>query len=103
MDDLKEYIEKIKPWSTETFGPGPHTKGVIAHIKEECDEVLLEPYDLTEWVDIIILAIDGYWRHGGKPEDLLKDLHAKADINIARKWNPVISEDQPVHHVKETT
>ncbi|ODN71647.1 dATP/dGTP pyrophosphohydrolase domain-containing protein [Methylobrevis pamukkalensis] len=47
---------------------------------------------------MITLAIDGYLRHGGSPETLLKDLCAKQAINLARDWPPPGEADAPVQH-----
>lgn len=59
---------QIRDWSKATFGPGRRTKGLLEHIRRELDEVAAAPDDLVEWVDVVLLAFDGYWRHGGTPE-----------------------------------
>ena len=95
---LADYLRRQWEWSERTFGPGRRTLGVTKHIEKEIAEVRAKPEDLSEWVDIIILAMDGYWRHGGKPEELLAQMQAKQAKNFARQWPAWKSEDEPVEH-----
>ena len=95
---LADYLHEAKEFSERTFGKGRRTLGVTKHIEKEIAEVRAKPDDLTEWVDIIILACDGYWRHGGQPENLLADMLAKLAKNKARVWPTPTSEDEPVEH-----
>ena len=93
---------KNRQWSQTTSGDGRRTKGLLEHIRRELEEVAAKPDDLVEWVDVVLLAFDGFWRHGGKPEEFLDAVRAKYEVNQARKWGPPAPEDQPNHHVKET-
>lgn len=92
---------QIRDWSKATFGPGRRTKGLLEHIRRELDEVAANPDDLVEWVDVVLLAFDGYWRHGGTPEGFMDMVRYKFSVNQARKWPPPAPDDQPNHHVKE--
>lgn len=102
MSDLKDYLEKQIVWSSNTFGKGKRTLGIIKHIQKELEEIKDNPGDLTEWVDVIILAMDGYWRHGGRPEDLFADLEAKQSINFKRVYPFPLSEDEPTEHERKS-
>lgn len=93
---------QIRDWSKATFGPGRRTKGLLEHIRRELDEVAANPDDLVEWVDVVLLAFDGYWRHGGTPEGFMDMVRYKFSVNQARKWPPPAPDDQPNHHVEET-
>ncbi len=93
LDDLAE--QKAK-WSLKTFGPGARTRGLVEHIRRELDEILAKPDDLTEPVDVILLAMDLYARAGGR--NLLADLWDKHRINTARTWPAPQSEDHPAEH-----
>jgi hypothetical protein len=55
-----------------------------------------------EWVDVIILAMDGFWRHGGKAEDLMPKLLEKQAKNMARTWPDwrTMDENSAIEHVK---
>ena len=97
-EGLADYLTEAREFSRRTFGEGNRTLGVTKHIEKEIAEVRAKPFDLTEWVDIIILACDGYWRHGGRPENLLADMMAKLEKNKARTWPKPTSEDEAVEH-----
>lgn len=94
---------QIRDWSKATFGPGRRTKGLLEHIRRELDEVAANPDDLVEWVDVVLLAFDGYWRHGGTPEGFMDMVRYKFSVNQARKWPPPAPDDEPNHHVEEPT
>ena len=60
--------------------------GVVDHIRKELREIEAEPGDLKEWIDVAILALDGAWRSGASPAEILAALVAKQDKNEARTW-----------------
>lgn len=93
-------INKQRDWSRETFGPGARTKGVIAHIREELDEVLENPGDISEWCDLLILVLDGATRAGHTSAEIIMGYHEKISINMARSWPDwrMFSEDEPINH-----
>jgi len=100
-NDIREYNERQRQWSRATFGEGKRTLGILAHIRKELAEIDAKPDDLEEWIDVAILALDGYWRHGGEPADLMAHLQAKQDKNMARKWPAPGPDDEPTEHVRE--
>lgn len=93
-------FSRIKYWSEKTFGSGNRTIGLIEHIREELKEVQDKPDDLKEWVDVILLAFDGYWRNGGDPDQLMDIIEKKFNENQNRKWNKPTPDDKPNFHVK---
>ena len=97
---LTKYLERQKEWSIRTFGNGKRTLGIIRHIEKELKEVEAKPNDLTEWIDVIILALDGYWRHGGNIEIIMNILQAKQDNNFTRVYPFPKSEDEPSEHIR---
>ena len=99
-ETIQTYYERQIEWSRETFGPALRTKGVLDHIRKELGEIEQEPHDLSEWVDVVILAMDGFWRHGGKAADLLPALLAKQKKNMARTWPDwrTMGEDRAIEH-----
>lgn len=99
-ETLETYYSRQIQWSRETFGPALRTKGIIDHIKKELREIEADPHDLSEWVDVVILAMDGFWRHGGNADDLFKALIAKQHKNMARTWPDwrTMSEDSAIEH-----
>ena len=60
--DLKAHLIRQMVFSKATFGPGTRTSGVTDHIKKEIAEVINGNGDPHEWVDIVILALDGLTR-----------------------------------------
>lgn len=88
--DFAAFADDKTRWSIETFGPGARTRGVIDHIRKELAEVEKaaaagEP-TLPEWVDVIILALDGAWRSGATPQEISAAIAAKQARNEERKW-----------------
>lgn len=83
---LLEHLARQCAWSERTFGPGERTAGVVDHIRKELDEVLANPTDLSEWIDVVILALDGAWRIGATPEQIIAALVAKQTKNEGRQW-----------------
>ena len=60
--DLIAHLYRQRAFSRATFGPGARTAGVLDHICKELKEIEAKPDDLSEWVDLILLALDGAWR-----------------------------------------
>ena len=100
-NNITAYLERQRVWSKRTFGPGKRTKGIIDHITKELHEIAASLEDLSEWIDVVILAMDGYWRHGGTPEQFMQDMQAKQNKNFARQWPAPESEDVAVEHIRE--
>jgi hypothetical protein len=84
--DFHAHLAHQAAWSEKTFGPGAHTAGVCDHIRKELKEIEADPLDLKEWVDVIILALDGAWRCGGKPDEIIAGIIAKQAKNEGRNW-----------------
>lgn len=55
-----------RDWSIATFGPYPRPAGLVKHLRKELVEIEKAPDDLTEYIDVMILAFDGALRctHG---------------------------------------
>lgn len=98
--DMLAHLSRQRAWSIETFGPGPRAKGVIDHIRKECHEVESDPTDLKEWIDIAILALDGAWRAGYSPKQIVAQLVATQTRNEGRKWPDwrTMSPDKAIEH-----
>jgi hypothetical protein len=84
--DLVEHLYRQREFSERTFGPGMRTKGVSDHIRKELEEVAKSPNDLKEWVDVILLGLDGAWRSGHTPEQICAALLEKQTMNEKRTW-----------------
>ena len=105
MIDLN-YLASQQKWSAQTFGPGMRTKALVDHIGKELYEVLDDPEDLTEWIDLIILALDGAWRcceATNRPlTDINETLIIKQFINQSRDWPDWRTQDpnKAITHIK---
>lgn len=84
--NLIEFLKKKNLWSVETFGPSKGTEGVVRHIESELAEVKANPTDVTEWIDIILLAFDGAFRAGHTAEQVVTALIQKQAKNTRRQW-----------------
>lgn len=100
MMDLVQHIARQKAFSERTFGPGTRTAGVIAHCRKELAEIEAKPDDLFEWVDLILLALDGAWRAGHSPEAIAFGIQTKQSINEIRDWPDWRTADPngPIEH-----
>lgn len=98
----EDVIQEIKEWNFEAFGPGERLEGTIKHIKKELKEIEKEPHDLIEWIDVMMLAINGALRHGHEPQAIIDAFHKKFEINKNRKWADwrIVGKDQPITHIK---
>ena len=101
--DLITHLHRQREWSLRTFGPGMRTLGIIEHIKKELNEIKRAPDDLTEWADVIILALDGAWRSGHAPAEIFRAITNKQKKNEGRKWPDwrLFSANDAIEHVKE--
>lgn len=100
-----EDIEKYREFSFRTFGPADPevtTEGVIDHIQQELAEVWEHPEDVEEWIDIVILAIDGAYRNGHSPQEIIDAYHAKCEKNFNREWPDwrVMDRRRAVEHIR---
>lgn len=98
--NLKHYIERHIEWSNRVFGPEFRCEGLCRHIEKEVNEIRAEPKDLEEWIDVIILAIDGAWRAGYTSFDIVQQLKKKQLVNFNRKWEIPTDPDEPMEHIR---
>lgn len=84
--DFETHLRRQAAWSEQTCGPGPRTTGIVDHIRKELAEIEADPTDVREWIDVVILALDGAWRCGATPEEIVAALAAKQARNEARTW-----------------
>lgn len=97
-----EHLERQLEWSTRTFGPGARSEGVIQHILKELREIAEDPSDLDEWVDVIILSLDGAMRAGHSPQEVIERVKWKQSVNENRQWPDwrQFTESVAIEHVR---
>jgi hypothetical protein len=102
--DLVAHIRRQIGFSLETFGPVRGTKSVIDHIRKELIEIEEDPTDVCEWIDVIILALDGAWRSGFTAREIVAALDAKQTKNELREWPDwrTADPDRAIEHVRGT-
>lgn len=83
---FEQHLQRQRDFSERTFGPGPRAAGVVDHIRKELREIEENPGDLAEWIDVVILALDGAWRTGATAAQIIDALVAKQAKNEARSW-----------------
>ncbi len=111
--ELKQHLIRQMAFSHATFGPGTRTDGVIDHIKKELEEVREGGGDSAEWVDVVILALDGLTRQlsycngeRATPETVAEIacnmIVGKQGRNEARNWPDwrTADRDKAIEHVE---
>jgi hypothetical protein len=102
--DFTAHLARQAEFSERTFGPGVRTAGVVDHIRKELCEIEAKPHDLSEWIDVVILGLDGAWRVGYTPEQIVAALVAKQAKNEARTWPDwhTAEPGKAIEHVRAT-
>jgi len=113
--DLKQHLIRQMAFSHATFGPGERTAGVIDHIRKELVEVEEADGESTEWVDVVILALDGLTRRLAYVNGERRDPHEVAETacrmiegkqsrNEARDWPDWRAADteRAIEHTRHT-
>lgn len=106
--DLIAHLKRQRAFSRSTFGPGIRTAGVSDHIKRELIEIAADPTDMIEWVDVVLLALDGLWRcaeASNTPiEVAVGAIEAKQSKNERRTWPDwrTADPDKAIEHVDLT-
>jgi hypothetical protein len=109
--DLKEHLKNQMIFSRNAFGPHHNRERLLAHIAKEIEEIKESNGDSSEWIDIVILALDGLTRQiayvdGYDPEKnaqrACEILKQKQRINENRKWPDwrTTAPSAPIEHLK---
>ena len=75
---------------------------MIDHIRKELVEVEEADDPLSEWVDIIILGMDGALRSCGNPEEVECAIRDKMAKNLLREWPDwrTMPSDKAIEHIR---
>lgn len=97
---LFHYILDHTFWSSATFGipKATDTQKLLKHIRKELVEIENTPRDVYEWVDVMILAIDGAYRNGHSAKEIATALVMKQRKNQTRTWVIPADPTQPNEH-----
>lgn len=96
--NLIDYIQRHIKWSRATFGKGKFTQRLTNHIRKELREIEAAPTDLEEWIDVLILGLDGAWRAGHSAEEITLMLEAKLKKNKSRVFLLPDDPNEPAEH-----
>ena len=112
--NLKQHLIRQMVFSKATFGPGKRTNGVLDHISKEIDEVRESNGSPEEWVDLVILSLDGLtralwgdnedgWSADIAAEQAVSLIKNKQAVNEGRDWPDWRSSDpeKAIEHVRE--
>lgn len=101
--NLVAHLHRQREFSRRTFGSGERTAGVCDHIRKELIEIEAAPRDLGEWVDVILLALDGAWRAGHDPVKIALAIATKQIRNEGRTWPDwrTAAPGKAIEHVRE--
>ena len=113
--DLKQHLIRQMAFSHQAFGPGERTAGVIDHIKKELIEVEEANGESSEWVDVVILALDGltrrlaYCNGDRRDPEMVADtainmIAGKQSRNEARTWPDwrQVPAGKAIEHIRES-
>ena len=111
--DLTEHLKRQMAFSRATYGPGERTQGVCDHIAKEIAELKPAPDDglrSKEWVDVVLLGLDGLWRALAAegwpwwaiPQKAARMIAAKQGKNEQRDWPDWRTADpnKAIEHVR---
>ena len=111
--ELEQHLLRQMAFSHATFGPGQRTAGVLDHIRQELKEVLDSDGSADEWVDVVILALDGLTRQlayatgdRGHPESVANHavsmIAGKQSRNEARDWPDwrTAEKNKAIEHIR---
>lgn len=100
--DLFSHLINQKKFSENTFGPGMRTQGICDHITKELEEIKQQPNSAEEWIDVVILGLDGAWRTGATPAEIISALCMKQAKNELRDWPDwrTAPADKAIEHIR---
>lgn len=114
--DLKQHLIRQMAFSKATFGPGTRTEGVLDHLSKEIEEVRESGGSSDEWVDLVILSLDGLTRQlsfcndpnerSARASDIAEIacnmIVGKQDRNENRNWPDwrTLSANKAIEHIR---
>jgi len=97
-----DLVNRQRTWSTTQFGESVDLPRILNHITEATGDVEKEPARLHNWIDIVLLAMDGAWRAGHSPKEVVQAIQDVQVRNIMRDWqNPGdLPIGEPIKHIR---
>lgn len=91
--------DELHRWSVEKFGNETNPIPSLNHLKEEVEELVLDPLDTEEWADCFIILIHAARKAGFKMWEIYNFIQQKHYVNQNRKWSEP-DENGVCHHIK---
>lgn len=110
MNDFVAYLMNQISFSRATFGPEERMEGILDHISKEIEEVRKAERPEEEWVDLVILSLDGLIRSldiTRETQDVAWDsylcIREKLQENELRDWPDWRTADpnKAIEHIRE--
>lgn len=111
--NLREHLMRQMAFSHQAFGPGERTHGILDHMRKEMKEVADANGEASEWVDLVLLSLDGLTRRlayvngeRGDPfrvaETACRMIQAQQSRNEARTWPDwrTIPKNKAIEHIR---
>lgn len=116
MIDFRSFLERFVAFSRTAFGPYYNEERILSHLQKEIEEIrsaetIGERH--KEWVDIVILGLDGlsksilddnmYNKETNVVVNLmLNEIYRKQNKNEVREWPDwrSVPSDKPIEHLK---
>lgn len=103
---LLRFLSEKWEHSQRVFGPQT-TTGVLNHVRSEVEEIQEEPTDITEWVDLILLGMDGAMRScpdpKTAPQEVVRAIRDKFEVVKKRQYPDwrTLAPDEASYHEKD--
>lgn len=110
--DLEAHLTRQMVFSRATFGPGERMDSVLDHIGKEIEEVRASRGESSEWVDLVILSLDGLTRRlwASAPDKSADEIanaacriiRGKQARNELRRWPDwrTADADKAIEHIR---
>lgn len=86
MKDFQEIQDRIGEWSDKKWN-SDDPRGTIAHMLEEVEHLLANPYNAENFADVGILLLVSLRRAGMTIDEFYQAIEAKHNINLSRIWD----------------
>lgn len=84
--DLVAHLHRQREFMRRTFGVEARPAAMLPVIRKRLDEISGNPGDLSGWVQVVVLALDGAWRAGHAPAKIALAIAAlQIEMELAKE------------------
>lgn len=95
--DFLAHLRRQFDLCERTFGPESRCDGFV-HVVKPWNELWGDPTDGSDWIDVMLAAIDGAWRTGFTPEQIVSALQEQQLMNESRTDWRTSDPDKTIEH-----